>query len=46
MGDQVPIVEWSGELWYAARLRTKGSEPKRERVLTGRQVECDRPETG
>ena len=44
--DQVPIVEWSGELWYAARLSTSGVEPKREQVLIGRQVVCHRPETG
>ena len=26
--DLVPFVEWTGELRYAARLRTLGPEPK------------------
>ena len=30
--DSVLFVERSGELWYIARLSTKGMEPKRERV--------------
>ena len=33
--DEVPFVEWSGELLYAARLRTSGPEPKGNQVLIG-----------
>ena len=32
----VLFVERSGELLYVARLRTRGPEPKGNRVLTGR----------
>ena len=35
--NRVLFVERSGELRMLARLRTKGPEPKRERVLRGRQ---------
>ena len=34
--NRVLFVERSGELRMLARLRTKGPEPKRERVLIGR----------
>ena len=44
--DSVLFVERSGELLYVARLRTEGPEPKGNRVLIGRQVTCNRPETG
>ena len=44
--DVVPFVEWSGELLYAARLRTWGPEPQGNRVWRARIVACNRPETG
>ena len=34
--DVVPFVEWSGELFYGARLRSEGPEPKGNRVLIAR----------
>ena len=45
MPDGVLFVERSGELLYVARLSTKGTEPKGSRVLKGRIVMCNRPET-
>ena len=36
MCDEVPFVEWSGELLYAASLRYSVPEAKGNRVLTGR----------
>ena len=36
MCDEVPFVEWSGELIYAARLSDSVTEPKGNRVLIGR----------
>ena len=44
--DLVLFVERTGELRYAARLRTEGPEPKRKRVWIGRIVAWRRPETG
>ena len=44
--DVVLFVERSGELLYAARLSTEGTEPKGNRGWTVRQVACNRPETG
>ena len=38
MYNHVLFVERTGELRYAARLRTEGSEPKRKRVLIGRKL--------
>jgi hypothetical protein len=46
MPDGVLFVERSGELLYMARLSASGTEPQRERVLIGRLVMCNRPETG
>ena len=46
MLNRVLFVERSGELRWLARLRTKGPEPKGNRVLIGRLVACRRPETG
>ena len=36
----------AGNELAVARLSTEGTEPKRERVLIGRKVTCNRPETG
>ena len=46
MCDVVLFVERSGELMYAARLSTKGTEPQGNRGWTARIVACIRPETG
>ena len=44
--DFVLFVERTGELRYAARLRTEGSEPKRKRVLIGRKLHDADPKPG
>ena len=44
--DVVLFVERSGELMYAARLSTEGTEPQGNRGWTARTVACIRPETG
>ena len=44
--DVVLFVERSGELLYAARLSTSGTEPQGNRGLRARIVACNRPETG
>ena len=36
MSDEVPFVEWSGELLYVASLRYSVPKAKRERVWIGR----------
>ena len=36
MGDEVPFVEWSGELLSLARLRYSVPEPQGNRVLRAR----------
>ena len=35
--DEVPFVEWSGELWLLARLSNSVAEPKGNRVLRARK---------
>jgi hypothetical protein len=44
--DRVLFVERSGELLILARLSAKGTEPKGNQVLKGREVSKGRPETG
>ena len=46
MGDEVLFVERSGELLYAARLSTKGTEPKGNRALIGRKSCAIDPKPG
>ena len=43
--DVVLFVERAGELRCVARLSGTATEPKRERVLSAREVACRRPET-
>ena len=44
MGDGVPFAEWTGELFYRARLKGKpGAEAKAS--LNRAIVRCNRPET-
>ena len=45
MCDEVPFVEWSGELLYVASLRYYVPQAKGNRVLIARKVICNRPET-
>ena len=44
--DEVPFVEWSGELLLLASLRYSVPKAKGDRVLIARQVGGNRPETG
>ena len=44
-GDEVPFVEWSGELWYAASLSHLVAKAQGNRVLIAREVVYYRPET-
>ncbi len=45
-GDCVPFVEWASELRRLARLSLKRTEPKRKRVLIGRQLVVVDPKPG
>ena len=44
--DSVLFVERSGELWYMARLSTRGMEPKGNRVLIGEKSYAIDPKPG
>ena len=46
MHDRVLFVERSGELHHLARLRTKGPEPKGNRVLIGPESDGVDPKPG
>ena len=47
MGDEVPFVEWSGELLLPASLSDLVAEAQGNRVLIARvEVGGNRPETG